>query len=373
MNPNKPTKPIATILKSASSCADIYTSIRNCTSKLCAMSEKSKKIRDAYVLLRNVKTVLLQHGPTSSLMAIVNRNGELSHAIHVDIPKITVENKQRVVRDIVEGIDNASAELMSRLETYSEENLQELNTLADLYGNLAINQKSILCDLRQHISAIDYNEQSLIADTKLCGCSKENFSNRISALRSLQRSLVSPWSDWNKYGLKQALDKFGHTLITDYDESLEPEEQPEEPLEPEITVVPKENTEEGSDTPIPESKIDPSKVTPSVETPVTESMQNLDWSRKTMLDSINSLIAAVDKSKDLSSMRALVSSAVENLHVLSDGSGDPRATEKAILSNRTYFSVCDSVATVYGRELNRLVNDMLGMVVRLHSYLDRKS
>lgn len=373
MNPNKPTKPIVAILKDASSCVELYSSIRDSVKKLRSMSDRSKKIRDAYSLLRNTRTTLLQYGPTKSLMAIMNKNGELAHAIHVDIPKITAENKQQVVRDIVEGIDHTTTDLIDRLKIYSRENSDELNKLADNYIQLAVNQKSVLCDLRQHVSAIDYNEQNAVADTKLCGCSKENFSSRISALRTLHRSLTSSWADWSRHGLMYALDKFGYKLVVDCGEDLDPEEQPEEPLDPEMVVVPKGDVEEGSDTPVPDSETDPSEVTPSVETPPIESMQNLGWSRKTMLDSINSLIAAVDKIKELGTLKDHVSSSVESLGTVPDQSGDYRASEKAILSNRTYFSVCDEVLTIYGRELNHLVNDTINLVVRLHGYLDRKS
>lgn len=373
MNPNKPTKPIVAILKDASSCVYLYSSIRDSVKRLKSMSDRSKQIRDAYSLLRNTRTAITQYGPTKSLMAIVNKNGELSHAIHVDIPKITAENKQQVVRDIVDGIDNTTSSLMDRLKIYSRENSDELNKLTDAYIELAVNQKSLLCDLRQHISAIDYNEQNLVADTKLCGCSKENFSTRISALRTLHRSLTSKWADWSRHGLTYALNKFGYKLVVDCGEDLDPEEQPEEPLDPEMVVVPKGDVEEGSDTPIPDSDTDPSEVTPSVETPPVESMSALGWSRKTMLDSINSLIAAVDKIKELRTMKECVSTSVESLSDVPDQTGDYRACEKSILSNRTYFSVCDEVLTIYGRELNHLVNDAINLVVRLHGYLDGKS
>ena len=373
MNPNKPTKPIVAILKDASSCDELYSSIRNSVEKLHNMSDRSKKIRDAYSLLRSTKTALLQYGPTKSLMAIMNKNGELAHAIHVDIPKITAENKSQVVKDIVAGIDHTTNDLMDRLKIYSRENFNELTKLTDNYITLAVNQKSVLCDLRQHISAIDYTEQNAVADTKLCGCSKENFSSRISALRTLHRSLTSNWADWSRHGLTYALDKFGYKLVVDCGEDLDPEEQPEEPLDPEMVVVPKGDVEEGSDTPVPDSETDPSEVTPSLETPPIESMQNLGWSRKTMLDSINSLIAAVDKIKELGALKDHVSSSVESLGDVPDQAGDYRASEKAILSNRTYFSVCDEVLTIYGRELNHLVNDAINLVVRLHGYLDRKS
>ena len=373
MNPNKTTKPMVAILKDASSCADLYSSIRDSVNCLQHMSDRSKKIRDAYSLLRNTKTALLQYGPTKSLMAIVNRNGELAHAIHVNIPKITAENKQQVVRDIVEGIDNTTSSLMDRLKVYAQENLDQISNLADSYAKLAVNQKSILCDLRRYVSAIDYNEQTQIANTKLCGCSKESFSNRISALRTLHRSLISQWSDWSRHGLQYALDKLGYRLMVDCGEDLDPEEQPEEPLDPEMVVVPKGDVEEGSDTPIPDTETDPSEVTPSVETPPIESMQNLGWSRKTMLDSINSLIAAVDKTKELSALKTYISSATESLSHAPDQAGDYRAMEKNVLSGRTYFSVCDSVLTIYGRELNHLVNDTINLVVRLHGYLDGKS
>lgn len=373
MNPNKQTKPIADILRDASSCADTYSSIRESVKVLKDMSDRSKKIKDAYTLLRNTKTALLQYGPTKSLMGIMNKNGELAHAIHVDIPKITSENKHRVVKDIVNGIDNTVGELMDRLCSYSKANLNELTKLADEYATLAVNQKSVLCDLRQHISAIGYNEQETVADTKLCGCSKENFSNRISALRSLHKSLTSAWPNWSQHSLRHALDKFGYKLVVDCGEDLEPEEQPEEPLDPEMVVVPKGDVQEGSDTPIPDSETDPSEVTPSVENPPTDSMHNLGWSRKTMLDSINSLIAAVDKVKELHVLKEHVSTSVENLCNVPDQSGDYRSEEKSLLSNRTYFSICDEVLTIYGRELNRLVNDTINMVVRLHGYLDRKS
>ena len=373
MNPNKPTKPIVAILKDASSCADLYSSIRDGIKKLKSMSDKSKQIRDAYSLLRNTRTAITQYGPTKSLMAIVNKNGELAHAIHVDIPKITTENKQQVVKDIVDGIDHVTENLIDRLKIYSKENADELNKLTDAYIQLAVNQKSVLCDLRQHISAIDYNEQNAVADTKLCGCSKENFSNRVSALRTLHRSLTSKWADWSRHGLTYALDKFGYKLVVDCGEDLDPEEQPEEPLDPEMVVVPKGDVEEGSDTPVPDSEIDPSEVTPSVETPPSESMQNLGWSRKTMLDSINSLIAAVDKTKELSAMKECISSSLENLGNAPDLAGDYRACEKTVLSSRTYYSVCDEILTIYGRELNHLVNDTINLVVRLHGYLGRKS
>lgn len=373
MNPNKPTKPIVAILKDASSCSDTYSSIRDNVSKIKSMNDRSKQIRDAYILLRNTRTAITHYGLTKSLLAIVNRDNELSHAIHVDIPRITSDNKAQVVKDIVSGIDNASESLIDRLKTYSRENLEVVEKLADLYMQLAINQKSVLCDLRQHISAISYDEQNVVADTKLCGCSKENFSNRISALRTMHKSLTNKWEEWSRNGLSYSLDKFGYKLVVDCGEDLDPEEQPEEPLDPEMVVVPKNDVEEGSDTPIPETEIDPSEVEPSVETPAIESMHNLGWSRKTMLDSINSLIATVDKVKELATMKEHVSYATENLGDAPDLAGDYRAHDKSVLSGRTYFSMCGDILTIYGRELNRLVNDTINLVVRLHGYLDGKS
>jgi hypothetical protein len=72
-------------------------------------------------------------------------------------------------------------------------------------------------------------------------------------------------------------------------------------------------------------------------------------------------------------MKECVSSSLENLGNAPDLAGDYRACEKTVLSSRTYYSVCDEILTIYGRELNHLVNDTINLVVRLHGYLGRKS
>ena len=372
MNPNKTVKPLTIIFKDAMSCEDLYSSIKKNVSELRDMRIHSRKIRNAYVLLTSAKTLLLQDKtPIQKVLNCINKNGELEHAIGVAIPPITKENKYQVIKDIVAGIDHTVETLISRLSNFSVQHSEAVKELINSYQRLAVNQKSILCDLRQYVSAVDYNEQMKLENTTICGCSKDNFSSRISALKTLHRSLVSPWDDWSQTGLNSAMNRFGYKLLIETSDDLDPEEQPEEPLEPEVTVVPKEGVKEGSDNPIPDSEVDPSRATSSVEAPTTDTVHNLGWSRRLMLDGINSLIAAVDRMKELAPCNENLSKSIEALGNIPEMSSEFRGYEKTVLKNRTYSSMCSSVLTIYGREVNRLVNNVINMVVHSCEHLDK--
>lgn len=373
MNPKKPLKPIVSILKDALSCRrDLCAPIHAKISDLSNMAQRSLQLRDAYALLRNTRTALTTYGPTKSLLRVINHQGQLEHAIKVMIPSVINDaNRAEVVKDLVTGIDVAVENLMDRLMTYSGQHRDLSKQLIDNYAELAVRDKSVLCDLRQHVVAVGYEDKNLVDETKLCGCSHESFTKRVYALNVLQKSLLKPWADWNMSEVRRALRNLNYNLVEEQREDLDPEEQPEEPLDPEFSVQTSGNVEEGSDNPVPDSETDPAQVKPSVEQPAIETLHNLGWTRNTILDSINSLVAATDKMKSLAECHTQITAAVEALSGTTVEVGDRRNHEKLILSTRNYCALNGRLLSIYGQEMTRLVNDTINLVVRLHGNLER--
>lgn len=374
MNPNKPVKPMNDILTRASSCTNIYNPVVNSVKKLSDLRATSYNLRCAYDTLRTIRTQLLRDNANcQKIFNKVNAKGELSHALHYDIPVITNENKKQVVVDVVACIDNAMLELSRRMKNSAVAVSTESINLIDMLNTLAVDQKSILCDLRQYVSAVDYTEQEKMNSTNICGYSKENFSLRVSALKNLYRALNSKWEEWSTNALSSSLNRLGYKLKIETGEDLEPECLPEDPLEPEISVGPTAGVQEGSDSPIPDADKDPSQVTPSVESMRSDTLQNLGWSRKTMLDCINSLIAAIDKVKELDSLKANLTAVMNEVDSIPEDATEYHHNDRIVIKDRNYSDMCSNLLTIYGREVNHLTNDVIGMVVHLHGYLGTQS